>query len=117
MRWCNMLKVIMLLALFLIPTKVFALTLEWDRNTEVDMKDYQVYACFTIGCTVVKQTSSLIGTIPHPAVGVVPQFPMTVGQGAVAVTARDIANNESGLSVSIPFDSSPPAAPLNLRLR
>ena len=91
--------------------------LSWDRNAD-DTNTYTVYACFTTGCTVL-QTAAMkqtppVGQTPN---GVVPSWPVPTGkQGALAVSASDLTNNESGLSVSIPFDSMPPSIPLNPRL-
>lgn len=44
-----------------------AATLEWDRNSEADMKDYFVLQCLGTGCTVDPLSS---------AVNVVPQAPI-----------------------------------------
>jgi hypothetical protein len=97
-----------------------AATLEWDRNTEPDMKDYQVWACFTANCIVIKSAANLQpGPVNQPAAGVNPSFVMdlTNKEGAVAVSARDQALNESGLSVPVPFDKRAPAVPANPTLR
>jgi hypothetical protein len=93
-----------------------AATLTWDRNTEADMKDYAVYACFVKNCTVVQGVLSLqTGFVPQPIAGVIPTYTLNlVGkEGAVAVSARDLTGNESTLSVQVPFDDKAPSAPIN----
>ena len=93
-----------------------AATLVWDRNSESDMKDYQVWACFTLNCVVVKSPANLQpGTVPQTASGVKPSvaFDTTNKEGSVAVSARDQSLNESGLSVAVPFDQKAPAIPTN----
>ena len=97
-----------------------AATLEWDRNAETDMKDYQVWACFTKDCVVIKSPSMLQpGTVLQTTAGVVPtyQIDLTGTEGAVAVSARDLSLNESGLSVSVPFDAKAPGVPAAPRFR
>ncbi len=96
-----------------------AADLVWDRNGESDMKDYQVWACFTPNCVVTKSATTLQGTVPQPAVGAIPKFTidLTNKEGAMAVSARDQSTNESGLSVSVPFDVKAPAVPVNPRLQ
>lgn len=95
-----------------------AATLTWDRNTEPDMRDSQVWACFTPNCIVTKSPTMLQGTVPQPATGN-PTFVLdTAGrEGSVAVSARDQSLNESGLSVPVPFDLKPPANPSNPRFQ
>jgi len=106
-------------AMMLMTMPVFAANLVWDRNTESDMKDYQVWACFTANCVVAKTQAALQGTVAQPAVGVQPTFPIDLvdKEGAVAVSARDITLNESGLSVAVPFDRKAPSIPMNPALK
>lgn len=47
-------RVAMILVVLTIGANAEAATLIWDRNTEADMKDYQVWACFTPNCVVIK---------------------------------------------------------------
>lgn len=97
-----------------------AAVLEWDRNSEPDMLDYQVWMCFTPSCVVVKAPAMLQpGTVAQPAAGVNPSVVIDLAgrEGAVAISARDRALNESGLSVAVPFDRSAPLVPVNPRLR
>jgi hypothetical protein len=96
-----------------------AANLAWDRNTEGDMSHYRVYACFTKGCAVVQNNAMLQpGTVAQTAVGTVPTWPLPAGkEGTVAVSAVDTSFNESGLSVSVPFDVVSPATPVNPRLQ
>lgn len=96
-----------------------AATLSSDRNSEPDMKDYQVWICQTVNCVVVKSAATLHPTtIPQPAVGVRPSLvvDLTGKEGAVALSARDLSLNESVLSVQIPFDFRGPVAPINPQL-
>lgn len=93
-----------------------AATLTWDRNAETDMQDYQVWACFTPSCVVVKSAATLQpGTVVQPATGVNPQYVIDLAgrEGSIAVSARDQSLNESGLSVPVPFDQKAPAVPAN----
>jgi len=101
-----------------LTTPTEAATLQWDRNAEEDMLDYQVWACETPNCVVVKAPANLKATVPQTAAGVVPQWviPATLLEGTFAVSARDNSRNESGLSVPVPFDQRPPAVPSNPRL-
>ena len=104
--------------LFAVPAQ--AETLTWERNAEADMKDYGIYACFTKGCTVVQTLSMLHGTVAQTAVGVKPTLVMDLANkdGAIAVSARDMAGNESGLSVPVPFfDRVSPAIPVSPALQ
>lgn len=100
----------------------FASTATWDRNTEADMKDYDVYVCTTPGCTITDANKATlkVGVVPQPAAGVSPSFvlPNNVN-GAVAVDANDTSGNSSGLSVTVPFvstDTIPPLVPKNPRV-
>ena len=111
---------VFLLMSFLITGNLQAATLEWDRNPESDMKDYLVYACFTPNCVLVKSPSTLQPTpVVQPALGVKPSFVIDLSnkQGFIGVSARDQSNNESGLSVPLPFDQVAPSIPANLILR
>jgi hypothetical protein len=99
---------------------VSAATLEWTRNSETDMKDYAVWACFTAGCVVTKSATTLQpGLVVQTAVGVNPTYTIDIAgkDGAVAVSARDTSLNESALSVPLPFNATPPLAPAGLRFR
>lgn len=115
-------KLLMLILFLLFPImgkaqEVEAVTiLQWDRNVETDMAFYNVYACTTKGCVVTKQ-STKSANIPQPAVGVIPQWTLPMGEGTVAVTATDTSNNESELSVSLPFDRLGPKPPFNVRAK
>lgn len=90
-----------------------ALTLEWDRNVD-DAVSYGVYGCFVKGCTVLRSPATLVAVVPQPGAGTVPSWSVTPGkEGALAVTARDAALNESPLSVSVFFDAVAPSIPAN----
>ena len=108
--------VIGLLAMpFVFVGLTYAATLKWDRNTEPDMKEYNIYGCDTgITCVIgpVK-----IGTVPQSAVGIVPSFPIPTGKdGRRAVTSVDTSGNESAMSVPlVPFDGTAPGVPTNPR--
>jgi hypothetical protein len=93
-------------------------TFQWDRNAEPDMKDYQVYACFTPSCVLIKSASTLQpGTVAQPAAGTIPSYSINLAgkEGSIGVLARDLTLNESALSV-IPFDKFAPLAPANPRI-
>lgn len=109
-------KKVLILAtvLFLLPIAGQAQTLTWDANTEPDIKDYGVYMCFIPGCTVAKNATMLQSYVNHPTT----TYPITaLTEGRVAVTARDQTGNESGLSVSVPFDAKAPRIPTNPAVR
>jgi uncharacterized membrane protein YdcZ (DUF606 family) len=104
---------LLLVGLFTVGT-AHALTLQWDRNVESDVKDYGVYACFVKGCAVVKSAATLQTFVGQSVVGSFPIWPLPPGiEGAVVVTARDTSLNESGLSVSVFFDAAAPSIPVN----
>lgn len=111
-------KKLLLIGFFLlvpIMGTAYAESLQWVRNSEPDMKDYQVYACFTPSCVLIKSGSTLQpGNVSQPAAGVVPSFIMNLAgkEGSIGVLARDLSLNESALSV-IPFDKTPPLSPAN----
>ena len=89
-------------------------SLVWDRNTEPDMLEYNVYTCSS-SATCVPNVS--IGTVPQPAIGTVPKFMIPANtQGRAAVTAVDLVGNESNKSNVISYDKQAPGDPLTLRL-
>ena len=105
-------------AFFAITAPAFAGSLQWDLNTEADMDHYNVYACLSPGCTVLQSPAmKQPNPVVQPAAGIVPSTPLPVGEGVMAVSAVDHSGNESGLSVSIPFDAKAPTAPVNLRIQ
>jgi hypothetical protein len=89
----------------------------WARNSEADLSGYNVYACFTVGCTVTKTAAMKQSpAITQTAVGLRPRWILPTGQdGVFAVTAFDTSANESGLSVSVPFSTTAPAIPSDVR--
>jgi hypothetical protein len=107
-----------LFAFFIFTPPAIAGTLQWDRNTEADMDHYNLYACFVPGCAIVQNaTMKQAVSVVQPAVGIIPASPLPMGEGAEAVSAVDHAGNESGLSVSVPFDAKAPSVPANLRVQ
>lgn len=101
----------LLLTLLVLACPAFALTATWQKNTETDMKDYGVYMCFTKGCTAVKNAAMFQSYVSHVA-GVNPSYPIPPNiEGAVAISARDLSLNESGVTVSVPFDQVGPQVP------
>jgi len=96
-----------------------AATLEWNRTADTDMKDYQVYGCFTAGCTPLDSPATLLGTVAQPSAAVKPTLAVAIEgkEGALSVIARDQSLNRSGLSVPLPFDKVAPSAPAGLTLR
>lgn len=114
------LKCLICILALLMPVTAFSATLEWDRNTETDMKDYQVWACFTKSCVVTKSAATLQpGTVVQPLVGTIPTYilDITGTEGNVAVSARDQSLQESALSVMAPFDAKAPGVPAAPRFR
>lgn len=96
-----------------------AATLAWDRNSESDMDHYNLYGCFTAGCTVAQNnTMKQAGTVLQTPTGTIPSVVVTITgkTGNYAVSASDASGNESGLSVPVPFDALAPSAPINPRL-
>lgn len=87
----------------------FALTASWQPNTEPDMAGYGIYVCKVKGCVVQRDTAQRVGTVQHPTVKWV--FPADLIEGTLAVTAFDLAGNESGLSNQVPFDLQAPKTP------
>lgn len=119
-RWALSFVVSVVIALVYLPSAVPAATLEWDRNAESDMQDYQVWACFTPSCVVIKSPANLQpGTVVQPVAGVTPSYviDLTGREGSIAISARDRSLNESGLSAPVPFDQRPPTVPVNPRFR
>lgn len=104
-----------LFSLCMMSSSAFALTAEWIRNTESDMKEYRMYLCDGASCTVQKTSAALAGTIPQVAVGAIPKWVIPTGKtGAIAVTAVDTSGNESPLSNVVFFDQIPPTTPMGL---
>lgn len=102
----------------LISTQAFALTAEWIRNTDSDMKEYRMYLCEGKGCAVQQATANIAGTIVQPAVGVVPTWPVPNAKvGAIAVSAVDTSGNESPLSNTVTFDTVTPGTPSGLTIK
>jgi len=113
-------RLLMVMGLFVLAAQTAwaASAVTWDRNTEDDMKDYNVYACIGKGCTVAQTAANLIGTVNQTTAGTLPTQLLPSGkEGTVAVSARDLDGNESGLSVSVPFDTATPKVPTGVRLK
>lgn len=111
----------LVLIILVVAGPAFALTATWNKDTETDMKDYGVYMCFVTppatSCTVVKSAAMLQSYVSHVAT-VNPSYPILVGSaGSVAVSARDLSGNESGLSVPVPFDQVAPQVPAGLTVQ
>lgn len=102
----------------LISSQAFALTAEWIRNTDEDMKEYRMYLCQGKGCVVQQAAANIAGTIVQPAVGVVPTWPIPNAKiGAIAVSAVDTSGNESPLSNTAAFDTVTPGTPSGLTIK
>ena len=99
--------------ILLIPSLVFAhdITLEWDANTEPDIKEYCIYQSQTSG-----QYSSPAVCVDHPATTTL----LSVGDGTWywVATAKDNAGNESGYSneVTLTVQAGSPAPPASVRI-
>ena len=75
----------------------------WDRSPESDVAYYRVFMSGVFQAKVLQT-----------AVGVKPEWPLpATGSGNLTVSAVDNSGNESEMSVSVPFDKIPPAAPAN----
>lgn len=81
--------------------------LEWDMNTEADMKEYVLYHSPTVGVTKTKAdvVQLIIPHDPSQAVdngdgtfSVIHKLVMPEGDRFMALTARDAAQNETDLS-------------------
>ena len=80
--------------------------LTWDRNSEADVDYYRVF-----------MSGVFQSKVMQTAIGVKPEWSLpATGSGDLTVSAVDKSGNESALSVSVPFDKIPPAAPVNLAL-
>lgn len=102
----------------LISSQAFALTAEWIRNTEADMREYNMYLCEGLTCTPTRVAAMKVATIPQPLVGAVPSWRMPDNKvGAIAVSAIDQSGNESPLSNVVRFDTVTPGAPTGIILR
>ena len=111
-------KLLITLLLWGVAAPAFAAHLEffWARNTETDMKDYQFYSSPVTPC--VPATNTLLATVPQPASGTEVKLDVPHGlQGFACVTARDLSNNESGVSNTVPFDAKSPIVPGGLGVR
>lgn len=88
-------------------------TASWVGNPESDVEAYEIYACAGVGCAVKPEPAMLKGTIKHLGAGVTHSFVIDLNgkEGSLAILARDVAQNRSGLSVSVPFDKAPPSIP------
>lgn len=88
-------------------------TASWTGNAEPDVEAYKIYACEGAGCVVQRTPAMLRGTAPHVGAGVTHTFAidLTGKEGALAISARDFAQNESGISVSVGFDKASPSIP------
>lgn len=104
---------------FALSGEAKAATLDWDRNSETNMKDYNVYVCVVKGCIVQATAAQLKQNVLQTPVGTRPtiaNMDLANIEGAAAVTARDLSGQESALSVQVPFNFKIPAAPTNLHI-
>jgi hypothetical protein len=110
----------MLMGLWLVGS-ADAATLTWNRNAEPDVKDYQVYACFTPNCIVTKSSAQLQpgGPILQTPAGTRPAYVIDLAgkEGALGVVVRDQSLNESSMSVPLPFDLLAPSPAAGLTLQ
>ena len=82
----------------------------WDANTETDLEGYKLYLGPTTGSYGTPVDVGNVTTFTCLAAGV----ENSEGQYFVAVTAYDLAGNESGFSNEVPFafDANAPSAPI-----
>ena len=88
-------------------------TASWTGNPEPDVEAYTIYVCEGAGCVVQRTPAMRRGTAPHVGAGVTHSYAvdLTGKEGALAVTAKDFSQNESGLSLSVSFDKASPSIP------
>ena len=108
-------KLILTLAILLIPTLCFAatnVTLKWDANTETDLAGYRIYRSLTSGAGY-----SQVGEVAAPITEFVDQN-IQDGTYFWVATAFDTSGNESGYSNEVTdiLDSIAPAPPQNLNI-
>lgn len=107
-------KYIALILALLMPAVCGAWTLEWDANTETDLAGYRVYMATPSAPTEFAQVADVTATC----------YPLMDSEdgNTFAVTAYDLAGNESAKSVAIVFnipeppDTEAPAIPGNPRI-
>lgn len=111
-------KTLVVCVALLFPVSAYALTAEWVRNPETDMREYNMYLCEGLTCAPTRTAAMKVATIPQPVVGAVPSWRMPDNKvGAIAVTAVDQSGNESPLSNVVRFDTVTPGAPTGIILR
>ena len=106
----------MTVLLMLWGNPLWGATVTWNANGEADLAGYHVYHCSYLPCAKSSGTATLLATL-----GKVTSF--NIGTPAVtqyyAVTAYDLANNESSLSNAVTYlpagaSPPPPAATVSL---
>lgn len=121
----QMLMIAVVLLVMALPSFAQAWVLEWDRNADTEgVGSYQVYSCLTKGCVDTALIKVPGAIIQQPAVAIAPALQVNPSwaipantEGRLAITAIDVAGNESLMSVSLPFDAIGPTTAKNLRLR
>lgn len=100
------------------PMMVDPHTAAWDPNTESDLGGYYVYyRPVTTPATAWDNSrrSALVAVSPTPRYNLLTIISAN-GTYEIAVSAIDTSNNESGLSVSVPFVVDLPSVPRNSRV-
>jgi len=90
---------------------------EWNRNIEIDLDHYEMYACNTSTVCVPGTTASdkIGNNINQPLIGIKPTMLIPIGtEGRAGVIAVDLVGNRSGLSNIVPFDAKGPVNPSGL---
>ena len=98
----------------------YASELQWNRNTEDDMKQYHVYVCKVRGCTATNIGADWMATVPQvPVTQPTVRWTIPAGiDGGATVTAEDLSANMSAAAVPVNFTTvpnTPPAGPSGLR--
>ncbi len=90
-------------------------TVFWTANTDTDLAGYKIYFGQAPGVYSVSSDIGKTATPTNPLVSI-STFNLSEGQWYVAVTAYDLAENESGKSVEVPFvfDHTGPGTPIGV---
>lgn len=117
-------KIGLVLFLFLFACTVIGepdigVKVEWDANTELDMKEYVVYVWQGQDTTVA--TPIQVGTVVHDFLSFTYQFPIVFKEPYIraGIVAVDTSGNLSGMGLTRFYtyeELSGPATPTNIRI-
>ena len=98
-------------------------TLEWDRGTEPDLKEYRVWLCYVKDCVVNRTGNTVYATVPQTPLGTKPSTALPANtEGQATVDAGDQTGNRSSVGPRVPFSTIPlditaPAPPTGIVTR